>query len=119
MNQRFGNRRSLGFGKVGITVAADDTLLLPLPAVALMMCDLHEPLGKGARFAQFGKAIEKLDASGLEDFGGFVGRQSVFDGDGVDEGFVLFDEKRPGFFVTGEALFHEAFVAPRAGSFLR
>ena len=108
-----------GSGRSGVSVTADDTLLLLLPAVALMVSDLHEPLRKSARFAQFGEAIEKLDTSGLKNFGGFVGRQSVFDGYRIDEGFVFFDEKRPGFFVAGEAFFNEAFIAPDAESFLR
>jgi hypothetical protein len=59
----------------------------------LVVSDLHEPFGKSARFAEFGEVLEELDASGLKNFGGFVGRESVFDRDGVDERFVFFDEK--------------------------
>ncbi len=77
-----------------------------------MVSDLHEPFGKSARFAQFGQAFEKLDASGLKNVSGFVERQSVFHGDRINERFVLFDEKRPGFFVAGETFLHETFVAP-------
>jgi hypothetical protein len=85
----------------------------------LVVSDLHEPFWKGARFAQFGEAIQELDASGLKNVGGFVGWQSVFDGDGINERFVLFDEKRPCFFVAGEAFLHKTFIAPKRGSFLR
>jgi hypothetical protein len=79
-----------------------------------MVGDLHEPLRKSAGFAQFGEAMEKLDASGLKDVGGFVRGQSVFYWDRIDERFVLFDEKRPCAFVAGEAFFHQALIAPRA-----
>lgn len=84
-------------------IAADETLLLVLPAVTMMMGDLHEPLGERACIAKFGKAVEKLDAGGLKNFGGFVRGQTIFDGDGVDKGFVFFDELRPGFLASGEA----------------
>src|SRR5580700_1714704 len=112
LHKGFCYRGCFRYRQTGICVAADEALLLLLPAVALMMSNLHEPLGKRARFAQFGETVEKFDASGLKNFGGFVRRQSVLDGDRIDERFVLFDEERPSFFVAGEAFFDEAFVSP-------
>lgn len=114
LNEGFGDGGSLRIGQIGIGVAADEALLLLLPAVALVMSHLHEPFGKRAGFAKLGKPMEKLDAGGLKNFGGFIGRQAVFDGDGIDERFVFFEEKRPSFLVAGETFLHEAFVAPRS-----
>ena len=117
LHKSFGDGGRFGFGKVGVSVAADQALLLLLVTKALVVSDLHEPFGKGARLAQFGETIQQFDASGLKDVGGFVGRQSVFDGDRIDECFVLFDEERPGFFVAGEAFLHETLIAPKRGAF--
>jgi hypothetical protein len=119
LHKSFGDGGRFWFRKVSVSVSTDQALLLFLVTKALVMSNLHEPFWKGARLAQFGEAIQKFDASGLKNLGGFVGWQTVFDGDGMDERFVLFDEERPGFFVAGEAFFYKTLIAPKQGSFLR
>jgi hypothetical protein len=112
LHEFFGDGWSFGVGKIGVGVATDEALLLALPAEAMMMRDLHEPLGERFGFAELGEAMEQLDASGLKHFGGFVRWEFVLYGDGVDERFVFIDESRPGGFVAGEALGDESIIGP-------
>ena len=107
LDEFFRDGWSFGIGNVGIRVAAYQTLLLALPAKALMMSDLHKPLGKSFRFAQFRQAMEQFDTSRLKNFGRFVRREFVFDGNGVDERFVFIDESGPGVLIALEAGLHE------------
>src|SRR5580704_11902102 len=114
LNERFRDGRRFGYREVRICVAAYETLLLLLPAIALVMSDLHEPFRKRARFPQLGKAFEKLHAGCLKNVGGLVRRQSVLDGDRIDQGFVLINKKRPSLFAARQAFFNEALIAPWA-----
>ena len=111
LHQSFGDSRSFRVGEIRVSIAADYALLLALPAVALVVSNLDEPLRQSLGFAEIGQAPEKLNASGLKYVGSFVRRQSVFNGHGVNERFIFFDEKRPRFFAAREAVFYETFVA--------
>src|SRR5215472_5604750 len=93
-------------------ITADHTLTSPLPAVTLVVRNLHEPFRQGPRFTDFRQARQKLGAGRLKNIRCFLWRQSVFHWNRVDQSLVLLDEQRPGFFASSQALLDQKRVIP-------
>ena len=112
LHEFFRNRRRFWIGKIGVGVAADEALLLALPAKAMVMRDLHQPFRKGFGFAQIRQSMKQFDAGGLKHFGSFVWWELVFNGNRVDERFVFVDESGPSLFISSQTFFDQALVGP-------
>ena len=56
----------------------------------------------------------------MENVRGFLRRQAVLDGDGIDESLVLVHERGPGFLVSSQAFLDQARIIPSLATlFLR
>jgi hypothetical protein len=108
----FGQFRGAGCLVEVYRVLAELELML-LPAQALVIGGLHDPLGKRRRFAQLWETGKQIETNGLEDIGGVIAGQAKLNGNREDEVFVLIDQGGPGALVTLAALPHQALVSPR------
>src|SRR5579864_3733157 len=75
--------------------AADYTLTLAFPPVALVMGDFHQPLRQCTRLAQFWKASKQFQASCLKDVGRVGSCHAVLYWNRIDQSLVLINEQRP------------------------